>query len=144
VFRVRVNQKVPFGTVIAYLQKNQDSKWSSSNFANEGSEKDDQDAYVVAGIFNVAGVNLKPYVAYTHNGFNHAYRNALDSDHTNDDAYNTNVVNLKFAADGKFGMFGFEGEAEYYNSRARALLAQPQMIRMIMTSLVSMVTFMQM
>jgi len=49
---VRVNQKVPLGTVIAYLQKNQDSKWSSSNFANEGSEKDDSNSYTIAALLN--------------------------------------------------------------------------------------------
>jgi len=73
-------------------------------FNDEGSEDDDQDGYTVAGIFNVGGVNLKPYVSYTHAGYNHAHSKA------NLDAYNTNQVNLKFAADGKFGIVGFEGE----------------------------------
>lgn len=118
-FRVRVNQKVPFGKVIAYLQKNQDSPWSSASFKDEGNEKDDNDGYVVAGLFNIGGINLKPYVGYTHAGANHAYSKRQN------DAYNNNTVNLKFAADGKFGIIGFEGEVDYDIARRRGQVNEP-------------------
>jgi len=73
-FRVRINQKVPYGTVLAYVQKNKEKHTFADNntFTDEGSEKDDSNSYTIAALLNFGGVNVKPYICYTRMGVNKA------------------------------------------------------------------------
>jgi hypothetical protein len=106
-FRVRVNQKVPYGTVLAYVQKNKEKHaWTDNNtFTDEGSEKDDSNSYTVAALLNIGGVNIKPYIFYTRMGVNKA--SSETGPH-----FTSDNINIKFASDSKFGIFGFEQDFE--------------------------------
>lgn len=101
-FRVRVNQKIPFGTLILYTQKDKES--GSDTLKN--AEKNDGDRYVAGAVLKFGNIGVKPVVTYITRGYNKA-DNETAADVT------AKTYNYKLAVDGKFGMLGFEAEGVY-------------------------------
>jgi len=102
-YRVKVSQPIPAGTLVAILEKNAEIGSRQGNV--EDAEKDDYDAYYVAGIFPVGDINIKPLLGYADNS-------AAD---LNQDSDGIKKTVLFLGADGNLGMIGFETEFDYIN-----------------------------
>lgn len=100
-WRVKVTQPIPAGTLLAILEKN--AELGSTNPDLKDSEKDDGDAYYVAGIFPVGDINIKPLLGYS---------DASNTD-LNQDSDGTKTSIFLLGVDGNLGMIGFEAEFDY-------------------------------
>ncbi len=103
-FRVRVNQKTPVGTLLAYLQKDEEK----GSDTEKDQEKNDSDRYVVGALLKFGNFGLKPLIGYFVDGYNKEYGATGVSGEKK-------TVNIQVAADGKFGMLGFEADFIYNN-----------------------------
>lgn len=101
--RLRVTKDFSFGTVAAYVQKN--NEIGGTNTAVEDAEKDDADSYSVAAIFKAGSVSIMPMIDYSDDS-----SAVIDQ---GSDGTQTLLANLSIAGDMK--TYGFEAEINYFD-----------------------------
>ncbi|KAA0258330.1 hypothetical protein FHQ18_04000 [Deferribacter autotrophicus] len=105
-YRVKITQALPYGSLVAWVQKNAEK---GKELQYKDAEKDDSDSYAIGLTFKAGDITIKPLVVYTVDsaGTNNAYvDNSTDGKKT---------TSFDIAAMGKFGVIGFEAEFDYDN-----------------------------
>ncbi|ADR19601.1 hypothetical protein [Calditerrivibrio nitroreducens] len=109
-FRVRVNQKIPYGTLVLYTQKNTEAGSDADIDNDKDKEKNDSDTYVIGANLKFGNISVKPNFSYTTKGNNKEYKSTKAE-------YTSKTYDYKLAVDGKFGMIGFEAEGVYTSNK---------------------------
>jgi hypothetical protein len=102
-YRVKVVQPTAMGPVIAVYEKN--NELGSANSSVKDSEKDDGNAYYLAMVTQLGGVNIKPLVGYVDAS------NAVPTQSSK----GVQQILFLFGVDGTFGDIGFEAEFNYFD-----------------------------
>ena len=101
--RLRVTKEYGFGTVVAYVQKN--NEMGEADTTLEDAEEDDADSYSVGTIFKAGSVNIMPMIEYADDSSTVADQGS--------DGTKTLLANLSISGDMK--TYGFEAEINYFD-----------------------------
>lgn len=95
--RLRASKDFDFGTLLGYVQKNQENDSTAS-------ESDESDEYSVGMILKAGDISIMPMVAYT-----------VDDTVTGALPYDHELLLIDLALSGEMGAFGFEAELNYWD-----------------------------
>ncbi len=100
VYKIQAQQKLDFGMLVAYIQK--EAEVGGSDEA-EDSEDDDGDTYAVGLVMPINNITISPIIGYSN-------RSDLLRDTDND---GVQVFSIDVAVTGTFNNIGFEAEVDY-------------------------------